>query len=91
MDLCYFIFQIQTLIAHEYRDKFTGPDKLFKALDQMAADSDMVCQTEEFAQIMAKNGNQVYRYFYNHQSSKGETKCFIREIDSNFMDCNFFS
>ena len=34
----------------------------------------MVCQTEEFAQIMAKNGNRVYRYFYNHQSSKGQKK-----------------
>ena len=72
----------------------------------MAADSDMVCQTEEFAQIMAKNGNRVYRYFYNHQSSKGETKCFFREIDymytylyiftffrqiDTFIDFNLFS
>ena len=58
---------------------------MFKALDQMAADSDMVCQTEEFAQIMAKNGNRVYRYFYNHQSSKGEIKCFFREINTSFL------
>ena len=91
MDLYYFLFQIQTLIAHEYRDKFTGPDRLFKALDQMAADSDMVCQTEEFAQIMAKNGNRVYRYFYNHQSSKGETKSFFVKFIQIFWIIIFFS
>jgi acetylcholinesterase len=57
------------LIAHEYRNKFTGPDRLFKALDLMAGDSDMTCNTEEFAQKMSNNGNKVYRYFYNHRSS----------------------
>jgi cholinesterase len=50
-------------------DKFEGDDKLFKATDLMAGDVDMTCNTEEFAQKMSSRGNQVYRYFYNHQSS----------------------
>lgn len=51
-------------------DKFPGqPDGLFKALDKMAGDVDMTCNTEEFAQLLANRGNRVYRYFYNHQSS----------------------
>ena len=53
-------------------DKYEGSDKLFKALDKMAGDSDTVCQVEEFAQVMAQRGNRVYRYYYNHQSSVGK-------------------
>ena len=60
------------MIAHEYMDKYEGSDKLFKALDKMAGDSDTVCQVEEFAQVMAQRGNRVYRYYYNHQSSVGK-------------------
>ena len=60
---------MQKLIAHEYMDKFSGPESLYKSLDLMAGDSDLTCNTEEFAQIMANNGNRVYRYYYNHQSS----------------------
>ena len=44
---------MRSLIAHEYMDKFTGPDKLFKSLDQMTGDVDMTCNVEEFAQILA--------------------------------------
>ena len=53
-------------------DKYEGSDKLFKALDKMAGDSDTVCQVEEFAQVMSQRGNRVYRYYYNHQSSVGK-------------------
>merc|ERR1711971_397126 len=60
---------MRSLIAHEYMDKFTGRDKLFKSLDQMTGDVDMTCNVEEFAQILASRNNPVYRYFYNHQSS----------------------
>ena len=60
---------LQKLIGHEYSDKFAGSDRLFKALDLMAGDVDMSCNTEEFAQKMSERGNRVYRYFYNHQSS----------------------
>ena len=60
---------MSALIAYEYSDKFTSPDKLFKALDRMVGDADMTCNTEEFAQKLADNGNRVYRYYYNHQSS----------------------
>ena len=48
---------MRSLIAHEYMDKFTGRDKLFKSLDQMTGDVDMTCNVEEFAQILAS------RYF----------------------------
>ena len=44
---------MRSLIAHEYMDKFTGRDKLFKSLDQMTGDVDMTCNVEEFAQILA--------------------------------------
>ena len=60
---------LQKLIGHEYSDKFSGPDRLFKAVDLMAGDIDMSCNTEEFAQKLSERGNRVYRYFYNHQSS----------------------
>jgi len=60
---------MRSLIAHEYEDKFTGEDKLFKALDKMTGDVDMTCNVEEFAQVLASRGNPVYRYHYNHQSS----------------------
>lgn len=63
------LLQMRTLVAHEYRDAFEGQNKLFKALDKMAGDVDMTCNTEEFAQLLAQAGNRVYRYFYNHQSS----------------------
>ena len=65
----YKTLQMRRLIAHEYMDKQTGRDRLFKALDKMAGDIDMTCNVEEFAQILARKGNPVYRYFYNHQSS----------------------
>jgi acetylcholinesterase len=55
---------VQKLIAHEYR-KYSP----FDALDQMVGDRDMVCSVESFAQELSQNGNNVYRYFYNHQSS----------------------
>ena len=35
----------------------------------MVGDSEFTCNTEEFAQKLANHGNNVYRYFYNHQSS----------------------
>ena len=54
---------MQTLIAHEYMDKFTGRDKLYKALDKMTGDVDMTCNTEEFAQILAK------RYVQKNEST----------------------
>ena len=60
---------VQKLIGHEYMDKFYGRDALFKALDLMAGDVDMACNTEEFAQKLSMKGNRVYRYYYNHQSS----------------------
>ena len=43
---------MRSLIAHEYMDKFTGRDKLFKSLDQMTGDVDMTGNVEEFAQIL---------------------------------------
>ena len=41
------------MIANEYRNLYDGPDKYFRALDQMVADSDFVCSTEELAQTLA--------------------------------------
>ena len=51
------------MIAHEYKDRFPREDPAgkFKALDQMVADSDFVCDTEHLAQSLSKNGNDVYR------------------------------
>ena len=45
-------FQVRRLIAHEYKDRFPRDDPAgkFKALDQMVADSDFVCDTEQLAQ-----------------------------------------
>ena len=44
---------MRSLIAHEYEDKFSGQDRLFKALDKMTGDVDMSCNVEEFAQILS--------------------------------------
>ena len=58
------------MIAHEYRpDKDSPDDAYFTSMDQMVADSDFVCNTEQFAQALAANGNNVYRYFYAERSS----------------------
>ena len=54
--------QVQSLIEYEYKRLFPyDVDGLFKALDRMAGDSDSVCNTEQFAQALSKNGNNVYR------------------------------
>ena len=53
--------QIQRLIAYEYYDRVPGEFSLFNALDQMVADSDFVCNVEEFAQRLSNNGNWVFR------------------------------
>ena len=56
-------FQVQSLIGHSYKNLFGGAkDRYFRALDQMVADSDFVCHTEQLAQALAKNGNDVYRF-----------------------------
>ena len=39
-----------------------GDTRLFKALDLMAGDSDMTCNTEEFAQKLSERGNRVIKY-----------------------------
>ena len=53
---------MQNLIEREYGRLYPDDeDGLFKALDQMAGDSDFVCNTEEFAQALSDNGNNVYR------------------------------
>ena len=38
-----------------------GEGRFFEALEQMVADSDFNCHTEELAQALAQNGNSVYR------------------------------
>lgn len=58
------------MIAREYENMFEGNDAYFNALDQMSADSDFVCNTEELGQKLSENGNKVFRYFFNHQSSQ---------------------
>ena len=55
------MFQVQKLIAYEYRDRIPGQFRLFNALDQMVGDSDFVCNVEELAQKLSENGNDVFR------------------------------
>ena len=52
---------MQNLIAYEYQDRVASQFSLFDALDQMVADSDFVCDVEDFADVLVKNGNNVYR------------------------------
>jgi hypothetical protein len=52
---------IQRLIEFEYRNRFSGPDRYFRALDQMVGDSDFVCNTEALAQAASRAGSNVYR------------------------------
>lgn len=61
---------IARLLAHEYQDRVPGQFNRFNAIDQAAGDVDFACGTEEFAQAMTAKGSKVYRYFYNHRSSR---------------------
>ena len=53
----------------QYKNDSSDPSFYFKTLDQMVADSDFVCNTEEFAEANSDIGNQVWRYRYSHRSS----------------------
>lgn len=62
---------IQRLIRHEYKDVISSSMAgKFHALDQIVGDSAYVCDTEHFAQAISENGNDVYRFHFNHQSSQ---------------------
>eukprot|EP00095_Tigriopus_kingsejongensis_P008411 maker-scaffold9_size846264-snap-gene-7.26 protein:Tk08411 transcript:maker-scaffold9_size846264-snap-gene-7.26-mRNA-1 annotation:"PREDICTED: acetylcholinesterase-like" len=66
-----FPFFVRELIKHEYRDLIrSGGKGRFKALDRMAGDFAFVCDVEGFAQDLSENGNQVYRYHFDHRSSQ---------------------
>lgn len=57
-----YVFQIQRLIRHEYKDVISSSMAgKFHALDQIVGDSAYVCDTEHFAQAISENGNDVYR------------------------------
>ena len=60
-----FQFQIHLLIAHAYRNF-----PKFESFDQMVGDMDFSCSVESFAEALSGNGNDVYRYYYSHRSSR---------------------
>ena len=49
------------LIQTQYEDQFSGPDKLFKAIEQVVDDSEFICPAELLAQVAAKSGSKVFR------------------------------
>ncbi|XP_059086182.1 cholinesterase-like [Tigriopus californicus] len=62
---------IRRLIRHEYKDMIaSNVTGRFQALDQIFGDASYVCDTEHFAQTVSGQGNNVYRYHFNHRSSQ---------------------
>ena len=49
------------LIQTQYEDQFSGPDKYFKAIQQVVSDSEFICPAELLAQVAAKSGSKVFR------------------------------
>ena len=54
-------FQMVQLIQTQYEDQFSGPDKYFKAIQQVVSDSEFICPAELLAQVAAKSGSKVFR------------------------------
>ena len=56
------LLQLVQLIQTQYEDQFSGPDKYFKAIEQVVDDSEFNCVTELLAQVAAKSGSKVFRF-----------------------------